>query len=167
MPNNLSLALGSGGVAPLDLVTGYATFANGGYRVQNYVIERIADANGEVLYAANPAFACPDCGKPAAGEPGADPPAPQLIESPTELYPPMRVAPEAITPQNAYLMTDLLKGVVTSGTGAAARRALQRNDLAGKTGTTNDGRDTWFVRLQWRRRRVRLGRVRPGQAARR
>ena len=64
VPNNLSLALGAGGVAPLDLVTGYATFANGGYRVQNYVIDRIADANGEVLYDANPAFACPDCGKP-------------------------------------------------------------------------------------------------------
>ncbi len=145
VPNNLSLALGAGGVAPLDLVTGYATFANGGYRVQNYVIDRIADANGEVLYAATPAFACPDCDNPAGAEPGSEPPAPQLIESPTELYPPMRVAPEAITPQNAYLMTDLLKGVVTSGTGAAARRALMRNDLAGKTGTTNDGRDTWFA----------------------
>jgi penicillin-binding protein 1A len=152
VPNNLSLALGSGGVAPLDLVTGYAAFANGGYRVENYFIDRIADANGEVLYEANPAYVCPDCGKPLApavdGEralPATEPVEPALIETIGDLYPPMRVAPAAITPQNAYLMTDMLQDVVRFGTGAAARRALERNDLAGKTGTTNEGRDTWFV----------------------
>jgi penicillin-binding protein 1A len=145
VPNNLALSLGAGGVAPLDLVTGYATFANGGYRVEHHFIDRIANANGEVLYEARPAFACPDCEQPQAADPTSGPQAPALIESVTELFPPMRVAPAAITPQNAYLMTDLLQGVVRSGTGAAARRALERNDLAGKTGTTNDGRDTWFV----------------------
>jgi len=109
------------------------------------LIDRIPDSNGEVLIEAHPAFVCPDCGKPTPAEPNTPPPPPALIESVTELYPPMRVAPEAITPQNAYLMNDLLQGVVTYGTGAPARRALQRNDLAGKTGTTNDGKDTWFV----------------------
>jgi penicillin-binding protein 1A len=109
-----------------------------------------------LLYEADPAFACADCGKPlAAVLPGADPgapatyadtpPPPELISDLTELFPQMRVAPEAITPQNAYLMTDMLQDVVRFGTGAAARRALERNDLAGKTGTTNEGRDTWFV----------------------
>jgi penicillin-binding protein 1A len=145
VPNNLSLALGAGGVAPLDLVTGYATFANGGYRVGHHFIDRIANANGDVLYEARPAFACPDCEQPLAADQTSEPQPPALIENVTELYPPMRVAPAVITPQNAYLMTDLLQGVVRSGTGAAARRALERNDLAGKTGTTNDGRDTWFV----------------------
>jgi penicillin-binding protein 1A len=132
-----------------------AVFANGGYRVQNYFIERITDANGEILYSANPAFVCADCGKVPIVEPGADLGAPAryseapveavLIAGPTELFPPMRVAPAVITPQNAYLMNDLLRDVVTFGTAASARRALQRNDLAGKTGTTNEGKDTWFV----------------------
>jgi penicillin-binding protein 1A len=155
VPNNLSLALGAGNVAPLDLVTGYATFANGGYRVEHHFIDRITDASGEVIFEANPLFVCRDCDKPMVVEPGADPGAPAkrgeiaaepaLISSPTELYPPMRVAREVISPQNAYLMNDLLRTVVTSGSGAAARRELGRNDLAGKTGTTNDNRDTWFV----------------------
>jgi penicillin-binding protein 1A len=155
VPNNASLALGGGNVAPLDLVTGYAVFANGGYRVEHHFIERITDANGEVLFEANPVFVCADCGKTAVVDPGADPGAPAkyndvpaepvLISELTELFPPMRVAPEVITPQNAYLMNDLLQSVVRSGTGAGARRALPRNDLAGKTGTTNEGRDTWFV----------------------
>ena len=56
------------------------------------------------------------------------------------------VAPEVITPQNAFLMTDLLKDVVRGGTAARAHTAFpERTDLAGKTGTTNEGRDTWFV----------------------
>jgi len=144
VPNNLSVALGSGGVAPLDLVTGYATFANGGYGVENYFIDRIADANGEVLFEASPAFVCPDCDKPASTEPGGAPEPAALITDVDDLYARMRVAPQVISPQNAYLMTDMLQDVVRFGTGAAARRALERNDLAGKTGTTNEGKDTWF-----------------------
>jgi penicillin-binding protein 1A len=159
IPNNLSIALGAGGVAPIDLVTGYATFANGGYRVDHYFIQRIANAAGEVLYEANPAFVCADCGQPTPVAPagssdcarpapvvqGAGPapaPAPQADADPTALN---AVAPQAITPQNAYLMTDLMQDVVRSGTGAAAWRALERHDIAGKTGTTNEGHDTWFV----------------------
>jgi penicillin-binding protein 1A len=145
VPNNLALALGAGGVAPLDLVTGYATFANGGYRVEHHFIDRIEAPDGEVLFEAHPSFVCVDCGKPPVPEGAAGPEPPKLIDSPEQLYPPLRVAPQVITPQNAYLMNDLLQGVVRSGTGAAARRALERDDLAGKTGTTNDGRDTWFV----------------------
>ncbi|HVS24831.1 MAG TPA: PBP1A family penicillin-binding protein [Gammaproteobacteria bacterium] len=162
IPNNESIALGAGGVAPLDLVTGYATFANGGYRVEHHFIERIADANGDVLYEADPAFVCADCGlaTPATPTPTTDaakctkpppPPAsakpepPALISDVTELYAPLRVAPQVITPQNAYLMTDLLQDVARVGTGARAYQALKRDDLAAKTGTTNEGRDTWFV----------------------
>ena len=63
----------------------------------------------------------------------------------TDLYAPMRVAPMAISPQNAHLITDMLQDVIRHGTGARAQRDLARSDLAGKTGTTNDGRDTWFV----------------------
>jgi penicillin-binding protein 1A len=57
----------------------------------------------------------------------------------------MRLAPRVVSAQNAYLISDMLQGVISQGTGVRARRELGRNDLAGKTGTTNDGVDTWFV----------------------
>jgi len=69
-----------------------------------------------------------------------------LVSDVTELFAPLRVAPQIITVQNAYLMTDLMQGVLRpGGTGAAAGREIKRGDLAGKTGTTNEGHDTWFV----------------------
>lgn len=159
IPNDLSLALGSGGVAPLELVRGYATFANGGFRVDPYFIDRVALADGTELFTATPAVACPDCADSAvavetdtATVARPSPPVPpalaagnELITSVTQLYPPLREAPRVISAQNAYLMTDLLQDVVDSGTGNRAKRELGRNDLGGKTGTTNDGRDTWFV----------------------
>jgi len=155
VPNNLSIALGAGGVAPLDLVTGYATFANGGYRVDHYFIQRIANAAGEVVYEAKPAFVCADCGQPppaAVANSCARPPAqlpsakPDAASPDADLTNLNAVAPQIITPQNAYLMTDLLKDVVRGGTAARAHTAFpDRTDLAGKTGTTNEGHDTWFV----------------------
>jgi penicillin-binding protein 1A len=155
IPNNLSIALGAGGIAPLDLVTGYATFANGGYRVDHYVIQRIANAAGEVVYEAKPAFVCADCGQPppaaapdSCARPAAPPPSakPEAASPNVDLTNMNAVAPEIITPQNAFLMTDLLKDVVRGGTAARANRAFpERKDLAGKTGTTNEGHDTWFV----------------------
>jgi penicillin-binding protein 1A len=159
IPNDLSLALGAGGVAPLELVRGYATFANGGYRVDPYFIDRITMADGTELFTATPAIACPDCAesavsaetptatvaRPMTPVPGAAVQAPDLITDVTQLYPPLREAPRVISPQNAYLMTDLLQDVVDSGTGNRAKRELGRSDLGGKTGTTNEGRDTWFV----------------------
>jgi penicillin-binding protein 1A len=155
IPNNLSIALGAGGIAPLDLVTGYATFANGGYRVDHYFIQRIANAAGEVVYEAKPTFVCPDCGQPApvaVADACTRPPTPLPTAKPEGSAPGAdatnlnAVAPQIITPQNAFLMTDLLKDVVRGGTAARARTAFpERNDLAGKTGTTNEGHDTWFV----------------------
>ena len=144
VPENLSLALGAGGVAPLELVTGYAVFANGGYRVEPYFIDRVTSADGELLYAAEPTI-CPDCNTPPETVVAPEPETPELITKVTELFPPQRAAPRAISPQNAYLITDMLQDVVRAGTGNRARRELGRNDMAGKTGTTNEGRDTWFV----------------------
>jgi penicillin-binding protein 1A len=154
-PNNLSIALGSGGVAPIELAGAYATFANGGFRVEPYFIDRITDANGDTLFEAEPAFVCADCEAQGMAIPGTVAPPPtghdskqasaELINDVTELYPPLRAAPRIITAQNAYLMTDLLQEVVRSGSGVEARRQLGRSDMAGKTGTTNDGKDTWFV----------------------
>ncbi|HEX7081207.1 MAG TPA: PBP1A family penicillin-binding protein [Gammaproteobacteria bacterium] len=141
LPPNAALALGVGGVSPLELAAGYAVFANGGFRVTPYFIDRIENAAGEVLYQAQPAFACGDCVEVPAGDEE-----PALIEDVTELYPPMRLAPRAISPQNAYLVTDMLHDAAgPGGTGARARRELGRLDIAGKTGTTNDLRDAWFA----------------------
>ncbi|HVY64952.1 MAG TPA: PBP1A family penicillin-binding protein [Gammaproteobacteria bacterium] len=145
VPENLSLALGAGGVAPVDLAAGYAVFANGGYRVNPYFIDRVALANGELIYAAEPHI-CPECNTPPPTPPPAvEPATPALVGDITELYPAQLAAPRVISPQNAYLMTDMLQDVVRAGTGERARIELKRGDLAGKTGTTNDGRDTWFV----------------------
>jgi penicillin-binding protein 1A len=166
VPQNLSLALGAGGVAPIDLVSGFATFANGGYRIEKYFVERVESASGEVLYEALPAFVCKDedlraapptqftdslgaavsrCGEKPATSRASGVAQPELVTDVTDLYAPMRVAPMAISPQNAHLITDMLQDVIRHGTGARAQRDLARSDLAGKTGTTNDGRDTWFV----------------------
>ena len=154
-PSNLSIALGSGAVAPIELARAYSTFANGGFRVQTYLIDRVSDSSGETLFEAKPAFACPDCEAEGTPAPGTEAPAPvahqanqapaELIDDVTQLFPKLRAAPRIITAQNAYLMTDLLQEVVRSGSGVEARRKIPRNDMAGKTGTTNDGKDTWFV----------------------
>jgi penicillin-binding protein 1A len=144
VPEDLSLALGAGGVAPLDLVEGYAVFANGGYRVKPYFIDRVTMSNGEPLYSAQPQI-CAECNTPRETPPPANPVA-ELVGDITQLYPAQLAAPRVISPQNAYLMTDMMQDVLrTGGTGSRAGRALKRGDLAGKTGTTNEGRDTWFV----------------------
>jgi penicillin-binding protein 1A len=144
VPNDLSLALGAGGVPPLSVAAGYAAFANGGYKVTPYFIDRVVTADGEVLYETKPLL-CPECNTPPETPVQLEPAEPELVSDITELYPKQRAAPRAISPQNAYLISDLLHGVVANGTANLARRELGRNDLAGKTGTTNDGRDTWFV----------------------
>ncbi len=167
LPHNASLALGAGGVAPLDLADGYAAFANGGRRVPAYFIDRVEDADGNLLYEARPDFACiqklpaddtgsrgdDECRRPgetpadASADPDAGAPdeaPPPLIDNVTQLYPHLNLGHRIITPQNAYLITDMMKDVARRGTGAAAWRELHRMDLAGKTGTTNDRRDAWF-----------------------
>ena len=190
-----SLALGAGGAAPLQIARGYAVFANGGYRVEPWLIERVERSG--LLFSADPAIACsaceladeyvgtgsaetaewlnggeqrmpgrlahsfaridrlaalyPDAEDEQAGpifesvaqmqavilEHNAD-----AVESP-QLYAERKLAPRAASAENAYIVYDMMRDVVRRGTGEAAR-ALGRQDLAGKTGTTNDNRDAWF-----------------------
>ena len=144
IPNDLSLALGAGGVAPLNLAAGYAVFANGGYKVTPYFIDRVLTANGEVLYETKPLI-CPECNTPPETPVVQEPKTPELVADAIELYPQQRAAPRVISAQNSYLISDMLRDVVNRGTAFSARRDLERSDLAGKTGTTNEGRDTWFV----------------------
>jgi len=148
---NASLALGSLAVTPLELATAYSVLANGGYAVgiadpdsgavEPYFIERIEDANGNVLYDSSLSvrMVCPENEEEVedAGE--------RLIGQQAELFPRLRCAERVESPQIIYLITDVLKSVVRSGSGAAAYRALPRSDLAGKTGTTNGPRDAWFA----------------------
>jgi penicillin-binding protein 1A len=150
MPNNLTLALGSGQVTPLEMATGYSTFANGGYKVQSHYIERIENAAGEVVYRATPKVVCESCeqnvsltnyfGAGTKDEKIAE--ADALRGGPGAL-PPEQIAERVISPQNSWLMTDMMMDVIKRGTGRRAL-ALGRNDIAGKTGTSNDARDTWF-----------------------
>lgn len=123
LPNSLSLALGSGHASPLQMAAVYSVFANGGFLVKPYLIDRIEDSKGELLYLATPSIACPTCDQQEANLPG--------------------YAPRVISPQINFLMNSLLRDVVQRGTATRAK-VLNRTDLAGKTGTTNEQRDTWF-----------------------
>ncbi len=149
LPRNLSLALGSGAVTPLQLAQGYTVFANGGFRVKPYFIERILGPNDELVMAAAPAIACQDC-VPEAGTAKNRPTRAAARETGDgtdgqaggDAAPPL--AEQVITPENAYLMTSMMRDVIRRGTGRRAR-SLGRKDIAGKTGTTNDQRDAWFA----------------------
>jgi penicillin-binding protein 1A len=145
LPRDLSLALGSGAVTPLEIVTGYAVFANGGYRTVPYYIDRIENAEGEVEYRAEPYTVCDWCKEKAKEEKerlanGEEP----FVGPPTrDEMPPVNIATQVLTPQNAYLMRSMMMDVIKRGTGRRAR-VLNRPDIAGKTGTTNDQQDAWF-----------------------
>ena len=130
LPKDLTLALGSASVTPLQMARAYAVLANGGYLIEPYLISGIYDASGEALYRANPAIACPRC-----------PDSIEVINEPGMQV--INLAPQMLTPQNVWLMTSMMQDVIKRGTGRKAR-VLGRTDLAGKTGTTNDQKDGWF-----------------------
>ena len=130
LPRNLTLALGTNSATPLQVATAYAVFANGGYRVQPWFIDRIEDPKGEIVFQSAPRRAGCDAEDNAAGATGCN--LPEALR-----------APRAISAANAWLMTDFMREAVVRGTGVRAR-ALGRSDIAGKTGTTNESRDTWF-----------------------
>ncbi len=141
LPHDLSLALGSGVLTPLEIATGYAVFANNGFRIEPWFIERIEDPDGEVLYQAEPATVCAFCERMTDDE---------RAEQAAFVGPPRRdeqvpvnIAPRVVTAQNVYLMRSMMRDVIQRGTARRAR-VLHRSDLAGKTGTTNDQHDAWF-----------------------
>ena len=128
LPKNLSLTLGTAEATPQQMASAFAVFASGGYRIEPYLIARVEDAKHNVLEQANPMVICPNC--PAPKSTGPAKPAPRYAE-------------QVLSSQNAFLMTHILRDTVNYGTAAAAK-VLERKDLAGKTGTTNDHRDAWF-----------------------
>jgi penicillin-binding protein 1A len=135
MPHNLSLALGSGSAAPWDMARAYASLANGGYRIEPFLIQRVENAMGEVLYQANPDTVCETC---LVNSEDSE----QTLTDDEQSYG-ISPAKRIMTPQNNYIMNTLLRDVIREGTGRKAM-SLGRNDLAGKTGTTNDQVDAWF-----------------------
>ena len=141
LPRNLSMALGSGEVTPLELVAGYAVFANGGYKVEPYFIRRIEDANHAELFSARPYTVCRVCENMLLDDDGEPADLESLLAMQT--LPPETSAPRVIPAENAWIMTSMLQDVISFGTGRRAL-ALNRKDLAGKTGTTNDQKDAWF-----------------------
>ncbi len=128
LPKNLSLTLGTADATPMQMASAFAVFANGGYRIEPYLIARIEDAKHNVLEQANPIVVCPGCPAPKSIDPAK--PAPRHAE-------------QVITPQNSFLMNSILRDTISYGTAQSAN-VLNRKDLAGKTGTTNDHRDAWF-----------------------
>jgi penicillin-binding protein 1A len=150
LPTNLTLALGTVQATPLEIATGYAVFANGGFHVAPYFIDRIENASGQVVWRAAPRVACEECEKAvslADLAPGKDAAtalrAADALRGGADYLLPARLAERVISPQNDYLMTDMMMDVIKRGTGRRAM-ALGRTDLAGKTGTTNEAKDTWF-----------------------
>ena len=141
LPANLSLAVGSGEVTPLELSAGYAVIANGGYRVEPWIIERVEDSGGNLVRNSQPLRVCRECDEGAGSSEALSSQAPSADP---DLPSPARWAQRSVDARNVWLMHSMMRDVVRQGTG---RRALElgREDLAGKTGTTNDFRDAWFA----------------------
>ncbi|WP_373870505.1 penicillin-binding protein 1A [Pseudomonas protegens] len=146
LPRNLSLALGTATLTPMEIATGWSTFANGGYKITPYIIDKIESRNGELLFSANPpsaptgntatsGIAAPEHNftiNNVAGETSA----PAATQAPA-------VAERIIDGRTTYILNSMLQDVIKLGTGRRAL-ALGRTDLAGKTGTTNESKDAWF-----------------------
>jgi len=160
----LSLALGSASFTPLEVASAYAVLANGGYKIEPWFIERVETNSGRILQQHQPVQVCHKCEEIIAAQ--------QEIEISSELQnnepeisneevtatfynqPLLPVAEEFIAPRvmderNRFLIDDILKDVIHRGTAfgtlyRAKSNLLKRNDLAGKTGTTNDAKDAWF-----------------------
>ncbi|BCG27424.1 peptidoglycan glycosyltransferase [Pseudomonas tohonis] len=140
LPRNLSLALGTATLTPMEIASGWSTFANGGYKIQPYLIERIESRDGKVIFTANP----PTVPKNDA----PDTQVAQAVAAPDTRLPGAEqqepaVAERIVDARTTYILTSMLQDVIKRGTGRRAL-AMGRGDIAGKTGTTNESKDSWF-----------------------
>ena len=125
--NDLTVALGSQDVQPLELVNGYATIANGGYKVEPWFIKQISTMGEDIIYQANPLVVCENCS-----------------QSSDEGVEPIQSAPQVISAEIAFILNSMLRSVIEEGSGNRVQRELNRGDLMGKTGTTNGPTELWF-----------------------
>ena len=121
--NDLTVALGSQDVQPLELVTGYSSIANGGFKVNPWFIEKVTSELDGVLYESDPSVVCESC---------------DATDSTT------KIAPRIMDSRVAYILNSMLESVITEGSGNRVYRELGRDDLRGKTGTTNGPQELWF-----------------------
>lgn len=163
LPPNLSMSLGTSSLTPMSIARGYAVFANGGFRVDPWFIDRVLDRDGVVLSQATPPRACRGCPGREVGEqrattvvdgfdfgaqapaaaPAAEATAAVVAEPVAVPEGPLVLAPRAIDERTAFMISSVLKDVVKRGTATAAK-VLERDDIGGKTGSTNEYRDAWF-----------------------
>jgi penicillin-binding protein 1A len=144
LPANLSLALGTATLTPMEIATGWAAFANGGYKIEPYLVERIEDRDGNVLFEANPVRVPPQSDRSVEqGEAPVQTFAQNDSDRPTPESATPKYAKQIIDERTAYIMTSMLQDVIKRGTGRKAL-AMGRGDIAGKTGTTNESKDSWF-----------------------
>ena len=139
LPRNLSLALGTANLTPMEVATGWSTFANGGYKVQPYLIDRIESRDGQPLFIANPASVPQN--SPQSIDDQDLPNTINAAANATSIEP--TAAERIIDERAAFILTNKLQDVIKRGTGRRAL-AMGRSDLAGKTGTTNESKDSWF-----------------------
>ena len=159
VPKNLSIALGSPNVTPLDMARAFSVFANGGYLIEPYLIEKITNQDGDVLFEYPQVVLCDECeGKKQqqlldtvvdeeitsldAETTSDDVQVADEVEQSTTIYP-----PRVISAANQFIIESFMQDVIKRGTGRKAQ-ALNRTDLAGKTGTANEQRDAWFNGFQ-------------------
>lgn len=140
MARNLTLALGTHAFTPLEIASGYTILANGGYRVEPYLIDRIEDSKGQVIFQADPfvAYAKP----PNSLTADADAPL-RMEDILIDDSPAHKQAAQVMDPRASFIVTSMLSDAIQRGTGRRAR-VLKRDDISGKTGTTNGPRDAWF-----------------------
>ncbi|MEZ8241227.1 penicillin-binding protein 1A [Vibrio splendidus] len=149
VPRSETIALGAGSLTPMKVAQGYSVFANGGYYVEPFYISRIVTPFGETEFEATPKVVCKDnCDHKVATDPMADEFAEQDVDAKVQY------APQVISEQNAFLVREMMysniwgggdwsAGTGWNGTGWRAQ-PLKRRDIGGKTGTTNDSKDTWY-----------------------
>ena len=125
--NDLTVALGSQDVQPLEIVTAYSAIANGGHKVEPWFIKEISNLTDGITYRATPITVCENC-------------LTTINDGAPEIIP----APRIIDPQVAFILNSMLRSVIEEGSGARVNREIGRSDLMGKTGTTNGPQELWF-----------------------
>ncbi len=168
LPRSETIALGAGSLTPIKMAQGYSVFANGGYYVEPYYLERVESPFGELVYQASPKTICrkncihdnseliPDsrAEEMAAEFNEQDVPVTSDVTANAQGEVESPYAPQVISEQNAFLMREMMysniwgggnwrQGTGWNGTGWRAQD-LKRRDIGGKTGTTNDSKDTWY-----------------------
>ena len=129
LPRDLTLSLGTGSATPLEMATSYSSFANGGFKINSHFIRKIVDRHGDEIYNADPVAVCASNCKPNS----------ELLKNSMK-----NPAKRIMKPYVNYQINSMLRSVAQVGTAARSSRILNRQDLAGKTGTTDDQKDAWF-----------------------